>query len=146
MEKTLFLYGIADLHSTLVYFVSPHALIASLEDACEIFGSERRCCLARELTKAHEEIWRGALGEALAEFSSRGARGEFTIVIEGFDGAKNREVDVDDAEIIDALKNAILGGLSPSQAAKGVSSTLRVPKKRAYSLAIALNDQKIPGP
>lgn len=66
---------------TLVLFESPHRIGALLRDATETLG-ERRACVARELTKVHEELARGTLAE-LAERFSEGARGEITLVIEG---------------------------------------------------------------
>ncbi len=66
---------------TLVLFESPHRIGAFLEDAAAVLGS-RRACVARELTKLHEEVARGSL-EELAERFRDGARGEITVVIEG---------------------------------------------------------------
>ena len=66
---------------TLVLFESPHRIGALLEDARETLGA-RRACVARELTKIHEEVARGTL-EELAERFADGARGEITLVIEG---------------------------------------------------------------
>lgn len=65
---------------TLVVFESPHRVRATLADARDALG-ERRVAVARELTKLHEEIWRGTVSEALAHFED--PRGEFTLVIEG---------------------------------------------------------------
>lgn len=66
---------------TLVLFESPHRLGSTLANAGAVLG-ERRACVARELTKMHEEIVRGTL-EELAERFGEGVRGEVTIVIEG---------------------------------------------------------------
>lgn len=126
---------VADLESTLIFFVSPHALLGALEDACTVFGAERRCCLARELTKSYEEFWRSSLKGALEEFSVRGPRGEFTLVIEGSNGAV---AESSDEEIVVALKRAIEEGVSPSQAARQVAVDLSVPKKRVYNLSLQL--------
>jgi 16S rRNA (cytidine1402-2'-O)-methyltransferase len=68
---------------TLVWFEAPHRLLESLEDAAEVLGP-RRGCVARELTKLHEEVVRGTLPELAATFRARGAgRGEITVVVEG---------------------------------------------------------------
>ncbi len=71
----------ADRPETLVLFESPHRLGATLGRAAEVLGA-RRACVARELTKLHEEIVRGELVE-LAERFAEGTRGEVTLVIEG---------------------------------------------------------------
>jgi 16S rRNA (cytidine1402-2'-O)-methyltransferase len=65
---------------TLVVYESPHRVRSMLEDALAALG-DRRVAVCRELTKLHEEIWRGTLSGALAHFTE--PRGEFTIVIEG---------------------------------------------------------------
>ena len=134
--KNLLLF-FADLESTLIFFVSPHALLNALEDACSVFGPERRCCLARELTKTHEEFWRSSLKDALDEFRERGPRGEFTLVIEGSSGEVAESTD---EEIVAALKQAVDDGVSPSQAARQVATDLNVPKKRVYNLSLQLKN------
>lgn len=126
-----------DLESTLIFFVSPHALVAALEDASSVFGKERRCCLARELTKTYEEFWRSSLSDALVEFKERGPRGEFTLVIEGSQGGEGEE-EASDEEVIARLKQMIEEGTVPSQAARQVALDLKVNKKRVYALSLQL--------
>ena len=70
-----------DRRETLVLFESPHRTAATLRALEDALG-ERRACVARELTKLHEELARGTLGE-LAERYRDGARGEVTIVVAG---------------------------------------------------------------
>jgi 16S rRNA (cytidine1402-2'-O)-methyltransferase len=65
---------------TLVVFESPHRVAATLADALASLG-DRRIAVCRELTKLHEEIWRGPISGAIAHFAH--PRGEFTLVIEG---------------------------------------------------------------
>jgi 16S rRNA (cytidine1402-2'-O)-methyltransferase len=65
---------------TLVVYESPHRVRATLEDALAALG-DRRVAVARELTKLHEEIWRGRISAAITHFAA--PRGEFTLVIEG---------------------------------------------------------------
>ncbi len=65
---------------TLVVFESPHRVVATLTDALAALG-DRRVAVCRELTKLHEEIWRGPISGAIAHFPQ--PRGEFTLVIEG---------------------------------------------------------------
>ncbi|HYM16205.1 MAG TPA: 16S rRNA (cytidine(1402)-2'-O)-methyltransferase [Dehalococcoidia bacterium] len=65
---------------TLVVYESPHRVRATLADALAALG-DRRIAVARELTKLHEEIWRGTIAGAIAHFGE--PRGEFTLVIEG---------------------------------------------------------------
>jgi 16S rRNA (cytidine1402-2'-O)-methyltransferase len=67
---------------TCVFFESPRRLADCLRDAVDALGSERRAAVCRELTKTHEEIVRGTLGE-LAEWASDGVLGEITVVLAG---------------------------------------------------------------
>jgi 16S rRNA (cytidine1402-2'-O)-methyltransferase len=67
---------------TLVLFESPHRTASTLRALAETLGGGRRACVARELTKIHEELVRGTLAE-LAERFAGGARGEVTLVVEG---------------------------------------------------------------
>ncbi|MCY3926706.1 MAG: 16S rRNA (cytidine(1402)-2'-O)-methyltransferase [Acidobacteria bacterium] len=74
----------AALPHTLVFFESPRRAAASLADAVEAFGPDRDAALARELTKLHEEVLRGRLGELAAAIGERpGLRGEVTVVVGG---------------------------------------------------------------
>lgn len=67
---------------TCVFFESPRRLAETLRDAVEVLGPDRRAVVCRELTKTHEEIVRGTLGE-LAEWAADGVLGEITVVFDG---------------------------------------------------------------
>jgi 16S rRNA (cytidine1402-2'-O)-methyltransferase len=67
---------------TCVFFESPRRLPGTLRDAVDVLGTERPAVVCRELTKTHEEIVRGTLGE-LAEWASDGVLGEITVVLAG---------------------------------------------------------------
>jgi 16S rRNA (cytidine1402-2'-O)-methyltransferase len=67
---------------TCVFFESPRRLPDTLRDAVDVLGAARRAVVCRELTKTHEEIVRGTLGE-LAEWASDGVLGEITVVLAG---------------------------------------------------------------
>ena len=79
---------------TLIFYVSPHAAVATLSDCAEVLGASRRCALARELTKAHEEFLRGTLAEVGEELARRQAegdprgKGEMVLVVEGSRGRR----------------------------------------------------------
>lgn len=67
---------------TCVFFESPRRLGDCLRDAVDVLGAERRAVVCRELTKTHEEIVRGSIGE-LAEWAADGVLGEVTVVLAG---------------------------------------------------------------
>jgi 16S rRNA (cytidine1402-2'-O)-methyltransferase len=73
---------LSDETRTMIFYESPHRFSQFLRDLLEIFG-DRRICVARELTKTFEEIFRGSVSEAIAKFEFTPPRGEFTIVVAG---------------------------------------------------------------
>ena len=79
-QRKKLLESVADQPRSIVAFESPYRLLSTLKDIDEIFD-ERRIAICREMTKLHEEIWRGTAIEAIAHFTK--PRGEFTLVIEG---------------------------------------------------------------
>jgi 16S rRNA (cytidine1402-2'-O)-methyltransferase len=66
---------------TLVFYEAPHRLAATLADLVTIMGSERQLVVARELTKLHEEFFRGTTAEAVSRFQREPARGELVLVL-----------------------------------------------------------------
>ena len=79
-QRERLLSSIVDEPRTIVAFETPHRLSAALNDVEEILG-DRRVCVCRELTKVHEEIFRGRVSQAREHFVE--PRGEFSVVIEG---------------------------------------------------------------
>jgi 16S rRNA (cytidine1402-2'-O)-methyltransferase len=71
---------------TIIFYEAPHKLKSTLADMSEVFGSERKISLCREITKLNEEIKRTTLGEAVAFYNSNEPRGEYVLVVEGFNG------------------------------------------------------------
>src|SRR3954471_7812249 len=81
-ERRSRLAALAAERRTAVFFEAPHRLAEALADMCSAFGAERLAVVCRELTKTHEEIRRGSLGE-LAAWAADGVRGEITVVVAG---------------------------------------------------------------
>lgn len=121
---------------TLAFYEAPHRVAESLRDMAALLGTLRRACVAREMTKIHEEFERGTLGDLATAWESREPKGEFTILVEGAPAAAR---EVTDSEILEALRIALNRGLSPSAAAKEVAEALGAPKNRVYPLAVALS-------
>lgn len=115
----------------MVLFVSPHRLLADLEAISTVTGVERQIAITRELTKLHEEVWVGAIGQGIEEWSSRDPRGEFTVVIAP--GARER-ISVDDA--ISEARSLVAGGSAPSEAAKRVAGAAGVSRRAIYEALI----------
>jgi 16S rRNA (cytidine1402-2'-O)-methyltransferase len=116
---------------TLVAFEAPHRLLSSLADLVELLGGERRLAVARELTKLHEEVWRGTTAQALAYFQEHLPRGEITLVVAG---AAAREV-WDEERVRAALGELLAAGLGRKEAARRVAQESGWPAREIYRLA-----------
>lgn len=110
---------------TLVIFESPHRLQATLGDLLAALG-ERRIAICRELTKLHEEIWRGDVSAAIAHFTE--PRGEFTIVVEGGGGATEHDAE----HVGDVVRELRASGTSARTAVAEVARRCAVPRREAY--------------
>lgn len=107
------------------------ATVADLVDAC---GPDRPVAVAREITKVHEEVVRLPLGAAAAHLASVEARGEYVIVL---GPQAPREVEVDDAVLLAAVRAAMTAGASRRDAAAAVAREHGVARRRVYELALA---------
>jgi len=116
---------------TVVLYEAPHRLASTLADLARACGGARRVALVRELTKLHEEVWRGTLIDAIAHVDLVEPRGEHVVVLEGAPEAPS----ADDATIVGALEQERAAGSSTKDAVATVASALGVPKRRVYDLA-----------
>jgi 16S rRNA (cytidine1402-2'-O)-methyltransferase len=130
-RKTL-LESMSTERRTLLAFEVPHRLNDALEDLAEALGEDRRVALCREMTKIHEEILRGSLGEVRDHFRSHAPRGEFTLVIGGSTGNSPWDEAMVRRTMCDLLKR----GMSRSEAARRVASLAGWPRRKVYSLVL----------
>ena len=72
---------LAEEERTLIFYETPVRLVKTLEDLIEYFGSNRQCCVSRELTKMYEENRRGTLQEVLDHFKDKTVKGEIVIIV-----------------------------------------------------------------
>ena len=72
-----------------MFYESPFRLVKALEQMAESFGAQRRACVAREISKIHEEYRRGPLGELADHFRANGVKGEVVIIVEGREAEKD---------------------------------------------------------
>lgn len=131
-ERRAHLAGLVEEPRTLVFFEAPHRIAATLADMAAEFGGERRAVVARELTKAHETLYRGSLAElahrAAGEDNFR--RGEITIVVAG---AAADASGVDTALLRRAIE-LLSKELSPSRAAAIAAQLTGATRAEAYAL------------
>lgn len=76
---------------TMVFYESPHRVVKALVQMIEVFGAERPVSVCREISKIHEESVRGTLAEALEHFQTNEPRGEFVIVVGGYEENRQSE-------------------------------------------------------
>lgn len=132
-ERRERLTEVARERRTTVLYEAPHRLVRTLEDLMDVCGTVRRVALVREMTKMHEETWRGTLEHAVAHAHAVEPRGEYAIVVEP---APDTRADVTDDEIADELARRALAGLSTRDAVDEVSAVLGVARNRVYDLAV----------
>lgn len=115
---------------TIILYEAPHRISKTLNLLFETFG-DRYACIARELTKQHEEYIRGPLSE-LVEIDPTTLKGEMVIVV---DGCKNEiKPDLNNEEIYQMVKNFVGMGMSTKDAIKRVSEITNVSKNQVYKI------------
>ncbi len=119
---------------TLIFHEAPHKLKATLSDMSEIFGSERRISLCRELTKLNEDIFRTTLGGAVAFYNENSPRGEYVLVVDGAPEGKKASADSDlcSLSVEEHVKHYIDTGMSKKDAIKSAAHDRGVPKNEIY--------------
>ena len=133
-QRTRQLAAIADEARTVVLYEAPHRLRATLAALVDVCGPDRRVVLVRELSKLHEEVWRGTLAAACERAGD--PRGEHVIVL---DGAPAPAAATEEA-IETALTRELAGGGDRRAAVAAVAARLDVPKSRVYDVAVALRE------
>ncbi len=121
---------------TLVLFESPRRVSTALRDLAETLG-DRPACVARELTKLHEEAVRGTLGE-LAEHFDGEVRGEVTIVV---GGAAAEEGARGVGDLDDAIRERIASGHSSREIAEELARDTGLPRREVYARVVALREE-----
>lgn len=131
-RKTL--AGLAGIPATLVLFESPRRLAASLRDAVEVLGADRRAAVCREITKKFEEVLRGTLSELAERIAEAPVKGEIVLLIDRGVG----EAAVND-EDLDWMIAAALARMSVKDAAAQVAAETGRKKRDVYQRALALS-------
>jgi 16S rRNA (cytidine1402-2'-O)-methyltransferase len=123
---------------TSIMFESPRRTAATLHDLAAACGSERQACVARELTKTHEEIVRGTLTELAEWADAREVLGEVTLVIAG--AAPKAALSADDpavaSDIAGRVAALVASGLSRRDAVDTVAAQTGLPRRAVYSAAL----------
>ena len=115
---------------TLIFYEAPHRIKKTLEALYEIFG-DRKACLARELTKKHEEFIRCGL-KAMSEIDPETLKGEMVIVVEGSTGEVKPVIS--NTDIVNMVKSMVDSGMSTKDAIKKVSEMTKINKNIVYKV------------
>jgi len=134
-ERLAMVSQIASLPHTLVFLETPHRLLSALTDLETALG-DRQISIARELTKVHEEIWRGSISAGAEYFTQNEPRGEFTLVIAGQRTDEKSRWAEDKVKI--ALKIGLKLGESPAVLAGRVAQESGWNRREVYKLAVEL--------
>ena len=133
-ERRERLASVAAEPRTTVLFEAPGRVAATLRDLAAACGAERPVAVARELTKLHEELWRGPAGEAAAWATATPVRGEVVVVV---GGAPVVEAVVADAALLEALGSRLAAGERTRGAVDAVAAEFGVGRRRVYDLALS---------
>jgi 16S rRNA (cytidine1402-2'-O)-methyltransferase len=136
--RTACLQGLRDESRSAVLYETPHRLLATLAALIEIWGEGRPLVVARELTKLHEELFRGTAGEALSHFGAAPVRGELVLILPPVAPAKAT------VDVAGELRRLMKGGMARSAAVREVAQRCGVPRSEVYRISLAIDRQGEP--
>lgn len=128
-ERREALTAVAAQPYTLICLETPHRVLAALADIEAVLGN-RPIAVGREITKLHEEFFRGDVAGARAHFTLNAPRGEFTLVVGGFAGAENARWT--EADLMSALEAGLAAGESAAALAKRLAQESGWPRREVY--------------
>ena len=114
---------------TMIFYEAPHRITKMMQSCLEVLG-DRKCCIAREMTKRHEEFLRGTISELLPE--TEDLKGEMVVVIDG--NHDDYEKDIDMSHILRMVNEAMEAGMSKSEAVRDVTARTGVAKNLIYDM------------
>ena len=137
-ERKKLIEEVINFKETLIFYESPHRLIDTLSFLKESLGN-RKIAVCRELTKLHENIYRGTISEAYEWFVNNKPRGEFVLVISGKSDDEikaEKEAQLNGITVEEHLKSLIDSGINKKEAIKIVAKEREIPKKEVYKISI----------
>jgi 16S rRNA (cytidine1402-2'-O)-methyltransferase len=139
---------LAGFRWTIVFYEAPHRLVDTLSEMAPVLG-ERHICIAREMSKVHEEFFRGTVAEARDAFAEREVLGEITVVLEGLprngarqsgrQGSEEQEGGGQNQATVDVgrqLRSLMDKGVSLAEAVQTVSANTGVSRNAVYKIAL----------
>ena len=138
-DRTERLADIASEMRTVIFYEAPHRIARTLNDLATACHPDRLIAVTRELTKMHEEVWRGSVSEAALHFATVEAMGEFVVVL----AAAEAPLPADEDLIKEALVHEFSAGMSTRDAVDAVVKQTSAPKRMVYALALLLNNKEV---
>jgi len=132
-ERRRWLQTLVAQERAIVFFESPHRLADTLADAVAVLGPDRAGAVCRELTKQHEEVRRGPLGELAAWAGTEPMRGEITVVLVGAGPGAAPPV----ASLVGAVRERVADGERLKDAVSAVAQAAGVPKRELYAASLS---------
>lgn len=139
-ERNPIMEEIKSARDTIILYEAPHRLLDTLEYLLNNLGN-RKIAICRELTKLHEEIYRGTISLGIEYFAENRPRGEFVLVIEGKSDDEikaEKEALWSDLTIEEHLIKLIESGIDKKEAIKLVAKERNLPKKEVYKYSTEL--------
>ena len=134
-ERRALLSRVTDLPYTLIFLETPNRLLQALEDLQMAFG-DRQVAVARELTKLHEEIFRGGLTQARAHYAAQPPRGEFTLVVAGRGPSSERW---SEERLSQSIQARLIAGEPARQIAAELANESGWPRREIYQKTLAIS-------
>ena len=122
---------------TMIFYEAPHRLRDCLATMAIVWGEARELTLARELTKLHEEFWRGTLGGAIEHYSTQDPKGEYTVIVAG---AEVEAIVLSEETLKQEMLTLLQEGQSRSSISKQLATQTGLPKRQLYQWALELPD------
>ncbi len=141
-RKAALLRMVQGEHTSMI-FESPHRLLKTLQELAQLAGPQRRACVAREITKLHEDIRNGTLAELIDYYRQRNIKGECVILLAPDDSSTHTRA-ISDEEILACSRQPEFAALSPSARAREVAKRLGIDKARVYQLLVGHTHQQHP--
>ncbi|MBD2394916.1 16S rRNA (cytidine(1402)-2'-O)-methyltransferase [Cyanobacterium aponinum FACHB-4101] len=133
-EKDNLLKDLQGEKRTIIFYEAPHRLLKTLKDFSQYFGDNRRITLARELTKLHEDFWRGTIKDAIALYQNQNPKGEFTIIVEG--NQHQEIVELSPTQIKEEIEQLMAKGMTKSEACQELAKYSNLSRREIYKLSV----------
>lgn len=126
------LESVKNTRNTLIFYEGPTKVLGTLSDLMSVLG-DRRCAIARELTKIYEQVLRGSISEMIEHFETTPPRGEFVIIVEGNKGPQTEDKFWSRLSIQDHFMHYVNSGETKKDAVRLVANDRGLPKSEVYN-------------